>query len=378
MTELKNIFKKFTLVFILAAVFVACLTPSAQARRKKKLTPEEALQASVKREIEIGNKIAEEISKQIEFIEDPILTARVRGIFNRLTPWVSRPLPYNVHIVRQKSPNAFCVPGGNVYVTTGLIEFARSDSELAYVIAHELAHADGKHGIIQVERNNKLTLASLAVMIASRGAGAALVLSQAATLAISNAYSRDLEQEADIKAADIADSAGYDLVAGVTIMERLAQEELKMPWYDPTIPLDHPKLADRISYIAETVENKGYKINRKSTLRFLIPRLERVNDKLILKVDSQTIVETKYSPEMESYLEKAEEALGNYLQLETESFEIRVMTIPSEGKILSIGVKTIMSSPVPGGAFTLEAARKNILAALTLARKKHPLADYNR
>ena len=377
MKDMSRAVRKFFVLVLIAVISLSAVPSPSCARKKKKRTPEEALAASVKHEIEIGDKIAEEIAKHFEFIEDPVYTARIRGIFDRLTPWVARPLPYNIHIVREKSPNAFCVPGGNIYVTTGLIEFARSDSELAYVIAHELAHADGKHGIIQVERNQKLTLATLAIMIASRGAAAAVLLSQAASVVMANAYSRDLEQEADIKAAEFAEKGGYDLVAGVTIMERLAQEELKQPWRDPTVQTDHPRLADRIDYIAETVESRGYKINRKQVLKYLRAALANEDGKLVLKVDGREIASGAYSPELEAYMQAVCDELSEHLQMETESFEIRIIAQEPPRKLV-IGVSTIMTEPVPGAVCTLEQVRERLVEAVRFARKKHPLANYSR
>ncbi len=367
---------KYKFVAALCLCFFLCGCGEAFARKKKEHDEAAELEASVKREISIGNKVAEEIAKYMDFVEDPIYTARVRGIFNRLTPFVQRPLPYNVHIVKEKSPNAFCIPGGNIYVTTGLLEFARSDSELAFVIAHELSHANGKHVITQMERNQRLSLAALAIAIASRGAGAAIVLSNVAAIAVSSAYSRDLEQEADYGAITIAEQAGYDLIAGVTTMERLAEEELKQPWYDPGITLDHPKLSERIQYIADEIERRGYRIHRKGVLRLLIPRVLEENGEMILKIDDTEILRGTSSLEMKAYLENAAEVVRKSLLLETPAYDIQVNRYSGE-PVLSIGPSRFMTGPIPGGTSTLDQVRERVLDALTKARRKHPMANYN-
>lgn len=355
----------------IAVILCILLLPSGNCIAKKRLTADESLQASVKRETAMGKRIAEEIAKHMDFNEDPIYTARVRGIFNRLTPWVSRPLPYNVHIVKEKSPNAFCIPGGNIYVTSGLLNFVRSDDELAFVIAHELAHADGKHVIVQMERNQKLSLAALAVAIASRGAGAAILLSNVAAIAVANAYSRDLEQEADINGATIAEKAGYDLVAGVTVMESLAAEELKQPWIDPGVYLDHPKIADRISYIADIVEKKGVRLNRKHVLKLLIPKIEETQSELILKVDDTEVLRSAKSAENRAYFSKACRDIEGGFQMETPAYDIRV----AQGRGIYAGVRPLLVSPIPSGE-SPENIRQRFLDALHDARKKHPLANY--
>lgn len=367
---------KYILCIILLALVMNSLCFSAEAKKKKYKSSDEELAASIKRERAIGDRIAEEIAKNMDFVEDPFITARVRGIFYRLVPEVKRPLPYNVHIVREKSPNAFCIPGGNIYVTTGLIDFVRSDAELAFVMAHELCHADGKHGIIQMERNQKISLAALAIAIASRGAGAAMVLSNAAAIAISNAYSRDLEQEADIGAVDIAEKAGYDLVAGVTVMESLAAEELKQPWVDPGYTGDHPKIADRIQYISELVERKGYRIHRKTVLKLLRPIITEDKGILVFKVDETEILRGKATPALKQYCLDASEVIDASLQMETPAYDIR-LTKWNGADAVSIGVARLMISPVPDSTSTMQDIRRNLVDALGESHKKHPIANYN-
>lgn len=364
-----------TLAAILIVVIALTSALPALAARKKKKTPEETLAASVKREIEIGDKVAEEIAKHMNIIEDPFVTARIKTIFNRLTPWVTRPLPYNVQIVREKSPNAFCIPGGNIYVTTGLIDFAQSDSELAFVIAHELAHADGKHVIIQMERNQRLSLAAIAIALASRGAGAAMVLSNVAAIAVASAYSRDLEQQADLGAIEIAEKAGYDLVAGVTSMESLAAEELKQPWIDPGVYRDHPKLSDRISYIADAVERKGYRIHRKKVLKLLIPRIAEEKGCLTLTLDNAPIISGPATDAFRTTLETAKKNIETSLQMETPAYDIRIdKTGPHPA--ICVGVVRLLKWPIPGVTDTPETVRTRIVDVLDVARKKHPMARY--
>ncbi|MCI6259661.1 MAG: M48 family metalloprotease [Pyramidobacter porci] len=360
-------------VFLLFGLLVCGCTEPASARKKKEL----GIEASVKREVAIGARVAEEIAKNMEFVEDPLVTARVRGIFNRLTPWVKRPLPYNVHVVKEKSPNAFCIPGGNIYVTTGLIDFVRSDAELAFVMAHELSHADGKHGIIQMERNQKLSLAALAIAVASRGAGAAMVLSNVAAVAVSNAYSRDLEQEADLGAVTISANAGYELSAGVTVMESLAAEELKQPWVDPGVYRDHPKISERIHYIAGAVESRGHKIQRKNVLKVLIPRLGEEGNRLLLRVDDTVIVQAPASSEARQLFEGAQMALQRALQMETPVYDIRVDEAGGRPSAVYIGVSCILREPLPKGTDSLGHVRLQLVKALTEARKKHPMANYS-
>ncbi len=365
------------LFFLFCAACIVSVSPflsPCEARRKAR-TEAEILQASVKRETAIGKKVADEIAEHMSIIEDPFLTARVRGVFNKLTPWTTRPLPYNVHIVKEKSPNAFCIPGGNIYVTSGLIDFVRSDAELAFVIAHELAHANGRHVLVQMERNQKLGLAALAVAIASRGAGAAIMLSNVAAIAVANAYSRDLEQEADMNGAEFAQKAGYDLVAGVTVMESLAEEELKTPWIDPGVYRDHPKISERIGYISDLVQKKGYALKRKYVLKLLVPKIEEKSGRLNFLIDDTFIASLPDDASSRAYFEKARSGVERFFQMETPAYDIR---LAGEGRSKGVysGVVPLFPPSSSFGADELAAIRERLLVALNEARKKHPMANY--
>lgn len=105
----------------------------------------------------VGDVSAEKrFGKELQFFlgltqkpeKDPKVNAYVRGIFDRLTPnFNDRGMKYTVHVIRESSANAFVIPGGHVYVHTGLLDLAQSDDELAAVISHELAHAERRHAL---------------------------------------------------------------------------------------------------------------------------------------------------------------------------------------------------------------------------------------
>jgi len=80
--------------------------------------------------------------------KDPKIHNYVKGIFDRLVPhFNNRGMKFDVRVVRNSAANAFVIPGGHVYVFTGLLDMAKSDDELAAVISHELAHAERRHSL---------------------------------------------------------------------------------------------------------------------------------------------------------------------------------------------------------------------------------------
>ncbi|NLO58509.1 MAG: M48 family metalloprotease, partial [Synergistaceae bacterium] len=85
----------------------------------------------LQKEIALGQKVSADVEKQWERVADPALCARLNMALNRMAPYLSRPLPYEVRVVREDMVNAFSLPGGIVYFTTGMLNFLRSDAEIA-------------------------------------------------------------------------------------------------------------------------------------------------------------------------------------------------------------------------------------------------------
>ncbi|MDD3146849.1 MAG: M48 family metallopeptidase [Candidatus Riflebacteria bacterium] len=80
--------------------------------------------------------------------KDPKINAYVKGIFDRLLPhFKDRGMKYDIRVIRESSANAFVIPGGHVYVHSGLLDMVDSDDELAAVISHELGHAERRHSL---------------------------------------------------------------------------------------------------------------------------------------------------------------------------------------------------------------------------------------
>lgn len=159
-------------------------------------------------EIKIGKKGIEQIEKNWTILKNPVHQARVDTIVGRLKPYMERNLSYDVRIADHEMINAFALAGGTMYVTTGMLDFVKSDLELAGVIAHEMVHADRKHVITQMARNERMTLLAIAAIIASKGEGGAMIAANAVQVAVMGAYSIDIEKEADARGIDALVKAG--------------------------------------------------------------------------------------------------------------------------------------------------------------------------
>lgn len=326
------------------------------------------------KEIALGEKVASQIESDWPVVSDPVKVARVEMVFNRLLPYVSRHLPYRVKVLDMDVVNAFCIPGGGIYVTTGLLNFLRSDGELAAILAHELTHADKNHVMIQAERSQRISLATLAIIIASQGQAAAAMMAGVAQIAITNGYSRDLEREADLGGVTKLWKAGYPPAAALTVMEGLAEEQMRKPYVDPGIFMSHPRIEERIEFIRQVIRDNGWPLSRKRAIKVLIPSLVVKMGEWHLRLD-QVLLCKSSDPEAEGLFLSISDKLDDYLELEASPHDIEVIDLPSGVPALVISGRKIAQGPLPEG-LSLDILRDNIMKALLEAKRKNPVAEY--
>ena len=326
-------------------------------------------------------KLREQVSRQIEehweLVCDPAVVARTSMLLQRLLPYTERDLPYEVRIVQEETPNAFAIPGGLVYLTSGMIDFCRSDDELSGIIAHELTHTDKNHIMTQVARNQKLSLAALLVIVASKGQGAAPVLANLAQVAIMNSYSRDLEREADLGGLDKLHSAGYSPAGMVTVMERLSEEQLKHPWVDPGIYMDHPDTKERIGYLVDSIRRNGWPLHRKDSLKLLRTDVSRKDGYIELRIDGDPVWACPETGAAAERLTRAADILDESFQMELAPYDIQVMD-HAGSRVLRVGrsVVATLDDVERFGLESLDDLRESLLAVLQNAKIAHPMGKY--
>lgn len=180
-------------------------------------------------DIQLGKEAAAEIEKQVEIVDNPELNAYIRTIGSRLTaqPQADK-YPYFFKVVNDPSINAFALPGGPIYVHTGLIAAAENESQLAGVLAHEIVHVALRHGTNQASRAN---LIQLPLILASRAAGNTSLLGQLTQIGLglgANSvllkFSRTAETQADLMGVQIAAQAGYNPAEMARFFEKLEAE----------------------------------------------------------------------------------------------------------------------------------------------------------
>jgi Zn-dependent protease with chaperone function len=362
------------LIVSAAAIFLAGMDCAAAS-----VSDDVAQSDATPQEIKLSERVAAEIEKQWTVLVNPVYQARVETIVGRLAPQMERMLNYDVSVIDHKMVNAFALAGGKIYVTTGMLEFVKTDLELAGVLAHEMVHADKKHVLIQSARNNRMTLLAIAAAIASRGNGAAMIAANVLHVAVMGAYSIDLEKEADSLGIAALTRAGYNPVGVLTIQERLKEERLKRPEINPGIYQTHPEVDERIDAAEKYMEEHGIPIHRKYAIGSL--RMGVTSDgapsPLALTIDGEPVWRGRDNERTRELFRRVASDLWEYLQLETIPYDIAV-TADGNGEraFFAEGRRIVSEGDLPEGTEGLSELREGVHKALTKARSSHPMADY--
>jgi len=219
---------------VLALIFLlSTLAPANVDPKKGRVTenPTSGNRYTIDQEVQIGRQSVAEVEKKLKLLPpDHPMSKFVNQLGQSLAAKApGYKFPYTFKVVREKSINAFALPGGPIYVHTGLIE-AASESQLAAVMGHEISHVVMRHSTRQASRAMKaqLPLAILGGVLGAGVGGWAGALGQmgisftAGTVMMK--YSRDAETEADMVGAQIMYDAGYDPHAAVTFFNKLKEQ----------------------------------------------------------------------------------------------------------------------------------------------------------
>lgn len=171
-------------------------------------------------DVQLGRQAAAEIERQIRLLRDAETTDYVRRIGNRLVDAIPREyqhaqFDYDFKVVQAKEINAFALPGGPMYVNTGMILAAKNEGEMAGVMAHEIAHVALRHGTAQATKAAPYQTLGALGQIAGAILGGTLggVVGAGSQIGFGVyllKFSREYETEADIVGAQIMARAGYD------------------------------------------------------------------------------------------------------------------------------------------------------------------------
>ena len=204
---------------------------------------------SLEREIALGKQLAQEVDRTAKFITDPVVTEYVNRVGQNLVRNSDAQVPFTIKVIDSDQINAFALPGGFFYVNSGLLLHADEESELAGVMAHEIAHVCARHGTKNATKGELVQLASIPSMIFIPYSLAGLAMYQGLNLMIPLTFlkfSRDAEREADYLGLEYMYKAGYDPNSFVSFFEKVTALEKKQPGSIPKVFSTHPPTPDRI------------------------------------------------------------------------------------------------------------------------------------
>jgi beta-barrel assembly-enhancing protease len=221
-------------------------------------------------EIQLGREAAAEVERTKEIVKNPEIEGWLNQIGQQLakTPQANA-YPFYFKLVNDEQINAFALPGGPMYVNTGLIRAADNEGEVAGVLAHEMSHVALRHGAAQLGKQQTWgTLfgalgAAAGIALGGGGQGECSMWCKAVQMgaglggnSVLLKFSRSYERDADLNGARMASSAGYDPMSLVTFFEKL---EAKMGKAGEPKGLalwlsSHPGTGSRVQYVSEDIK----------------------------------------------------------------------------------------------------------------------------
>jgi len=218
-----------------------------------------------------GEQASAEVSKGVKLVKDKAIVDRVNTIGQKLAAIANAttyhadygndktfPFVWHFAVIDEKDVNAFSLPGGYVYVNSGLLKFVRTDDELAGVLAHEITHAAHHHiqslSHEQSKMNTQMLIGMLAALVAHVSPADMGHLYEGASLAqmgiLNTKYSQAAERDADHGGTLLLQKAGYNPVAMMTFMQRLSDIEARSPKIEMGILMNHPFTTERVGLIS--------------------------------------------------------------------------------------------------------------------------------
>jgi predicted Zn-dependent protease len=211
---------------------------------------------SKEQDIQLGRQAAQEVLRQVDVVDNRSLQGYIDNVGKRLAgqPEAGQ-YPYEFTLINDPSINAFALPGGPVFVNTGLIAAAENEAQIAGVLAHEIAHVALRHGTSQASKANLLQLpAAVAGAVLGQGSLPAQLGQVGLGLGLNALilrYSRSAETEADALGARIMAGAGYNPLEMARFFEKLESEGGSGA---PEFLSSHPNPGNRVKSVQAEIQ----------------------------------------------------------------------------------------------------------------------------
>jgi Zn-dependent protease with chaperone function len=242
-----------TVIAALLSMHVAAAQTVIKAP-KNKYTP--------KQDVQLGREAAVQVEQQLPILRDDSVSSYVSEIGHRLAQAIPADqrhpeFQYTFKVVNVREINAFALPGGPMYVNRGMIEAAKTEGEIASVLAHEISHVALRHGTAQATKATKYEVGTIvgAVLGAIVGGRAGSAIGQVTQFGLGTAFlrfSREFEKQADLEGSQIMARSGYDPREMANMFRTIEQQGGPG---GPQWLSDHPNPGDRYNYILKEAQS---------------------------------------------------------------------------------------------------------------------------
>jgi predicted Zn-dependent protease len=203
---------------------------------------------SAEKEVALGRQLALEVERQRKLDDDPILSEYVNRVGQNLARNSDAKVPFTFRVISGDEVNAFALPGGFVFVYTGLLKVASDEDEFAGALAHEIAHVAARHMTCQMSKEQ------LSRAIGSLPGGLGGMAVRRAIPMTFPAFSRHDETEADYLGVQYMYAAGYDPAGAVSIFEKLESMQRSQPGAVARLFATHPSDSERIDRTEKEIQ----------------------------------------------------------------------------------------------------------------------------
>ena len=241
---------------------------------------------SVEDEIKIGKQYADQVDQSSRFIKDPVVDEYINRIGQNIVRNSDCKVPFSIKVIDSDEINAFSLPGGFVYINSGLILAADDEAELAAVMSHETAHVCAHHGVREMTMEHYAQIGMIPLMIFTGYTWTGYGIYEGAQLAIPMAFlkfSRGFEAQADYLGVQYLYRTGYDPQAMIDFFEKLDALQKRKPGIFAEAFMDHPETPDRILHtqeeIAEILPPRNEYLENTSEFNAVKARLARIENK---------------------------------------------------------------------------------------------------
>lgn len=274
-----------------------------------------AFALTTEEEKKLGKQILLEMEGKVIMVRDLTLQNTIDRVGYSLVDQVGpTPFEFKFFILNAPDPNAFAIPGGYIFVTTGLIGLAENEQEMAAVLSHEISHVTARHVSQMIEKAKRLNIASMVAILAAMVAGGGGAGSQAAaTMAMATAealvlkYTREMEVDADQNSLNYLIKAGYDPNGMITFLNKMLRMSLALAPKVPSYLSTHPAIEERLSLL----ENLLQIIPKPSGPFRTLPNFKRVQIKAFVEEREPHVAVTHF----QSFIDANPKDLDGYYGL---------------------------------------------------------------